>query len=204
MSNDEQPIHRVELTSFYIGQTEVTQALWRVVMTDNPTKVAWSEAIGIGDDYPAYRITYNDALLFIKRLNQLTGRNFRLPTEAEWEYAARGGIKNDNYRYSGSNRLDEVGWASGRLSPVMKKYCNWLGLYDMSGNVWEWCSDWYGSNYYKVSPMKNPQGPSMGTQRVRRGGCWDNGENACRIAHRDYLHPSNPSNFVGFRLVLEP
>lgn len=203
LSTDEQPLHSVELSSFYIGQTEVTQALWRVVMADSPTKVAWSEAVGIGDDYPAYRVTYNDAMLFVKRLNQLTGRKFRLPTEAEWEYAASGGLMSKEYIYSGSNKLDEVGWASGKLSPVMKKYSNELGIYDMSGNVWEWCSDWYGGNYYNVSPMKNPQGPSMGTQRVRRGGCWDNGENACRIAHRDYLHPSNPSNFVGFRLVME-
>ena len=204
MSNDEQPIHKVELSNFYIGETEVTQALWRVVMASSPVKVAWSASIGIGDDYPAYRITYKDALTFIERLNHLTGKKFRLPTEAEWEYAARGGAKDDAYKYSGSNNLNEVAWASGRLSPVRKKYCNDLGIYDMSGNVWEWCSDWYSMNYYNVSPMKNPQGPSMGTQRVRRGGCWDNGEGACRITHRDYLQPSNPSNFVGLRLVMEP
>ena len=202
-SNDEQPIHKVELSNFYIGETEVTQALWRVVMADSPVKVAWSSSIGIGDDYPAYRITYKDALAFIERLNHLTGKKFRLPTEAEWEYAARGGTKGDDFKYSGSNNLNEVGWALGRLSPVRKKYCNDLGIYDMSGNVWEWCSDWYSMNYYNVSPMRNPQGPSMGTQRVRRGGCWDNKESACRITHRDYLQPSNPSNFVGLRLVME-
>ena len=143
-------------------------------------------------------------MAFIDRLNQLMGKKFRLPTEVEWEYEARGGENGESYKYSGNNHLDEVGWASGRLSPVRKRYRNDLGIYDMSGNVWEWCSDWYSMNYYNVSTMKNPQDPSMGTQRVRRGGCWDNNERACRITHRDYLQPSNPSNFVGLRLVMEP
>ena len=205
LSNDEQPVHNVELDSYYIAETEVTQELWKAVMHDVSNKVIWSNRIGVGDDYPAYGVSYKDAKAFVKQLSKLTGRNFRLPTEAEWEYAAKGGASSMNYRYSGSNTLSDVACHStDTVNPVRSRYSNELGLYDMSGNVWEWCNDWYSSNYYSVSPTKNPEGPVMGTIKVMRGGCWSNGENACRVAHRDYMQQSSPNTYVGIRLVMEP
>ena len=204
--SDESPTHQVTLSSYYIGQTEVTQALWKAVMGYSPTSdgSSWSSYAGLGDNYPAYNISYNDVLSFISKLNSLTGRTFRMPTEAEWEYAARGGNKSKGNRYSGGYNLFHVGWYTGNSSsmthPVAQKSANELGLYDMSGNVFEWCSDWYGS--YSSSSQTNPTGPSTGSNRVLRGGGWLNNASVCRVAFRNYGSPAVRANGVGVRLVL--
>ena len=213
--SDEKPAHRVTLSDYYIGETEVTQALWEAVMGETPTSHGpqWKRKYGLGDNYPAYyNISYNDVLSFISKLNSLTGRTFRMPTEAEWEYAARGGNKSKGYRYSGGNTLDNVGWywdnSDGTPHPVAQKAANELGLYDMSGNVDEWCSDWYGT--YSSSPQTNPKGPSTGISRVLRGGSWRSIAAACRVADR-YNYSRSLRNdcsrslrdtFYGVRLAL--
>ena len=138
---DESPVHSVTLSSYYMGETEVTQALWKAVMGNNPSRFK-------GDNLPVENVSWNDCQEFIRKLKQKTGKNFRLPTEAEWEYAARGGKKSNGYKYSGSNNIGSVAWyddnSSNQIHAVKGKRLNELGLYDMSGNVWEWCSDWYG------------------------------------------------------------
>ena len=202
--DDEQPVHDVTLDGYWIAETEVTQALWKAVMGEDK---GWSNDYGKGPNYPAYYVSYNDAVDFCEKLNEKTDYkyNFRLPTEAEWEYAARGGKKSNGYKYSGSNNIDDVAWYednSGRVAHSVKsKKCNELGLYDMSGNVWEWCSDWYSSSYYHNSPSKNPTGPSSGDYRVLRGGSWYLNESLCRVAFRGRDTPSYRSNFYGFRVV---
>ncbi len=204
--NFEKPAHRVTLSDYYIGQTEVTQGLWKAVMGYSPTTVygdGWTSALGLGDNYPAYCISYNDVLSFISKLNSLTGLTFRMPTEAEWEYAARGGNKSKGYLYSGGNTLDNVGWywdnSNRTTHPVAQKSANELGLYDMSGNVWEWCSDWYGS--YSSSSLTKPTGPSTGSYRVKRGGGWGNVATDCRVAYRLSNSPSDGNYGSGVRLA---
>lgn len=206
--DDEKPPHRVTLTKdFYIDETEVTQALWKAVMGFTPTASGpqWSTANGLGDDFPAYNISYEDVQQFISRLSSLTGAQFRMPTEAEWEYAARGGSKSKGYQYSGSNTLSDVAWYgsnSGKKTHAVKtKKSNELGLYDMSGNVFEWCSDWKGN--YTSSPAVDPTGADSGSYRVCRGGCWGNAARVCRVTSRDGYGPS--SYYIGingFRLAL--
>ena len=203
--SNEKPAHQVTLSPYYIGQTEVTQALWKAVMGYSPTSDGsrWSSSYGLGDNYPAYYISYNDILSFISKLNSLTGRTFRMPTEAEWEYAARGGSKRKGYLYSGSNTLENVGWytsnSGSKTHPVAQKAANELGLYDMSGNVEEWCSDWYGD--YSSSSQTNPTGPSTGSSRVARGGNWEHSATSCRVAFRTTGSPSGLSNYLGVRLA---
>lgn len=196
----EKPIHSVTLNDYWIGQTEVTEGLWLAVMGDYPIKNYQAKK---GDDYPVAFVDWNGCQLFIAKLNELTGAHFRLPTEAEWEYASRGGNKTKNYKYSGSNRLRDVAWYSDNsgcdVHPVATKLPNELGIYDMSGNVAEWCSDWYGS--YTSSPQTSPIGPSSGTERVMRDGgpclpSW-----AYRVSYRSHK-PQSYSNFsFGFRLA---
>ena len=203
---DEKPAHRVTLSDYYIGETEVTQALWKAVMGETPTSDGpqWKPEYGLGDNYPAYHISYDDVLSFISKLNNLTGRTFRMPTEAEWEYAARGGNKSEGYLYSGGNTLDNVGWyednSDETTHPVAQKAANELGLYDMSGNVYEWCSDWYGS--YSSSSQTNPTGPSTGSYRVLRGGWCSSDATYCRVAYRGNYSPSYRSPYRGVRLAL--
>ena len=216
-SDDEKPAHRVTLSDYYIGETEVTQGLWEAVMTYSGTTVTgetltaysdpWlgsnpSSSYGVGDNYPAYYVSYNDIVnVFLPRLNAITGKTFRLPTEAEWEYAARGGNKSKGYKYAGSNTIGDVAWYYGNSStthPVGGKVPNELGLYDMSGNVWEWCSDWYGS--YSSSAQTNPTGPATGSYRVLRGGSWYGNATYCRVSYRDYNSPADRYDFYGFRL----
>ena len=203
--NFEKPAHQVTLSPYYIGQTEVTQALWEAVMGETPTSDdQWGPEWGLGDNYPAYFISYDDVLSFISKLNSLTGRTFRMPTEAEWEYAARGGNKSKGYLYSGGNTMDNVGWYEDNSDitnhPVAQKSANELGLYDMSGNVWEWCSDWEGS--YSSSPQTNPTGPSTGSYRVLRGGgCGYKAWN-CRVAYRRSHSPPVRYCDYGVRLAL--
>ena len=203
----EEPAHQVALSSYYIGQTEVTQALWTAVMGETVSQIAtrngWS-TYGVGDNYPMYYVSWDDCQEFVRKLNQLTGKNFRLPTEAEWEYAARGGSKSRGYKYSGSNTLGSVAWYadnSGKAAhPVGTKSSNELGLYDMSGNVWEWCQDWYGD--YSSSPQTNPKGSNSGLYRVIRGGSWGFNARYCRVSYRDINTPSFRGDSLGLRLVL--
>ena len=193
---DEKPAHQVTLNDFYIGKYEVTQVEWKAVMGENPSYFK-------GDNLPVECVSWEDCQEFINKLNELTGKNFRLPTEAEWEYAARGGNKSQGYKYSGSNNIDNVAWYTGnsnRTYPVRQKRANELGLYDMSGNVCEWCQDWYGS--YSSSAQTNPTGPGSGDRRVKRGGTWNGRAMAHRLSHRVYGYPSHGDNGDGLRLAL--
>ena len=197
--SDEKPAHSVTLSSYYIGETEVTQALWYAVMGAKPTSSkSWTTDYGLGDEYPAYYISWKDCETFIAKLNSITGKNFRFPTEAEWEYAARGGSKSRGYKYSGSNAIDEVAWyrdnSGSETHPVKGKSPNELGLYDMSGNVYEWCQDWYAS--YGSSSG------SEGSVRVIRGGSWDLDAGFCRVSIRNYCTPSYSHYYFGLRLAL--
>lgn len=197
--SDEKPTHQVTLSDYYIGETEVTQELWKAVMGSNPSYLS-------GTNLPVERVSWDDCQTFITKLNQLTGKNFRLPTEAEWEYAARGGQKSRGYKYAGSNTLSDVAWytdnSGSKTHPVKQKQANELGLYDMSGNVWEWCQDWFGS--YTSNAQTNPTGPSSGSNRVFRGGSWLSNAFGCRVASRGGNSPGARGNYLGFRVVLLP
>lgn len=193
----EKPVHSVTLSSYHIGKTEVTQALWQAVMGSNPSYFK-------GADLPVENVTWYDCQNFIQKLKSLTGRNFRLPTEAEWEFACRGGINSRGYKYSGSNNLGNVAWyngnSDGQTHPVAIKAPNELGIYDMSGNVWEWCSDWYAN--YTSNSQTNPSGPQSGLSRVFRGGSWDNSARICRSSLRLSNTPKNRYHILGLRLAL--
>ena len=196
--DNEKPAHQVTLTNnYYIGRTEVTQALWKAIMGSNPSYFR-------GDNKPVECVSWNDCQTFISRLNAATGRHFRLPTEAEWEFAARGGNNSQHYQYSGSNNLYEVAWYTGNSGDtthdVATKQTNELGLYDMSGNVCEWCYDWYGEN--RSSPQTNPTGPMNGTSRVNRGGYWCSFAWNCCPSYRNDYNPALCYNDLGFRLAL--
>lgn len=197
--DDEMPVHEVKVNSFSIGQTEVTQELWQAVMGSVPSNFK-------GDKLPVERVSWNDCQNFISKLNQLTGKTFRLPTEAEWEYAARGGNKSNGYTYSGGNKLDDVAWyvsnSNYTTHEVATKAPNELGIYDMSGNVYEWCQDWYGEDYYSKSVVDNPTGPTTSKSRVLRGGSWAEKDANCRVAYRYDYTPTDNYFFLGFRLVL--
>ena len=205
-NDNEKPVHQVTLTGFNIGQTEVTQELWQAVMGTNPSK--FNDNV----NKPVETISWEDCQTFIATLNNLTGQNFRLPTEAEWEFAARGGMKSQGYKYSGSDDLNEIAWynynayAVGSSSPdygthaAATKAANELGLYDMTGNVWEWCQDWSGD--YSAADQINPTGPETGTNRVIRGGGWTNYPKLLRVAARTGYKPGFIGNFIGFRLAL--
>ena len=222
---DEEPAHSVTLTTYSIGETEVTQELWKAVMgSDSPA--SWGEYMKKDDYYPQRPAEFmswgdcqtssiGDCQTFISKLNELTGKNFRLPTEAEWEYAARGGNRSMGYMYSGSNDVGEVAWYSGNLvdvegktktHDVKTKKANELGIYDMSGNVLEWCNDWYDDDYYGNSPGENPQGPDQAEtsteHRVCRGGGWGHEAEYCRVAKRFSLEQDKCASNYGFRLCL--
>ena len=197
--SDEKPSHRVTLSGYYIGETEVTQQLWQAVMGSNPSCYK-------GEQRPVDRVSWYDCQDFIRRLNNKTGLHFALPTEAQWEYAARGGSKSRGYKYSGSTNIGSVAWCGGISSSqthnVKGKQPNELGLYDMSGNVWEWCADGDGS--YSSSSQTNPTGPSSGLYRVKRGGSWDYSAWFCRVSYRFDAVPSGRFRDCGLRLVLLP
>lgn len=192
--SDEKPAHRETVKTFYIGRAEVTQALWEAVMGSNPSKFK-------GANLPVENVSWDDCKEFIKRLNRLTGKSFRLPTEAEWEYAARGGNRSEGYKYSGNNYLDRVGWYDGnsdkKTHPVATKGINELGIYDMSGNVWEWTSDKYSRDYN--SPRN---GGTSGAYRVYRGGSSNNIATSCRSTLRYYDAPGSRNCYLGLRLAL--
>ena len=198
---NERPVHSVTVSSFYIGKTEVTQNLWVSVMGSNPS---YFKKGGI---YPVESVSWDDIQKFLRRLNAATGKNYRLPTEAEWEYAARGGNKSLGYKYSGGNNIGDMAWyydnSSSETHLVASKAPNDLGIYDMSGNVFEWCQDWYGN--YTSSSQTNPQGASSGSNRVLRGGSWNGGAGICRVSYRDsFITPGRRYYDHGFRLVLVP
>jgi len=211
---DEQPVHTVTIDDFYIGKYEVTQKEWREVMGNNPS-------IFKGDNRPVENVSWYDAVEFCNKMSELEGleqcysgwgdnikcdftkNGYRLPTEAEWEYAARGGNKSRGYKYAVSSNLAEVAWyddnSGNTTHPVGQKQPNELGIYDMSGNVWEWCWDWYDGNYYKNSPRNNPQGPKSGNSSVLRGSSWSSNVNSCRVASRTWNSRYYSFSRGGFR-----
>ena len=194
--DDEKPAHQVTLSTYSIGETEVTQTLWEAVMGSNPS-------FRKGSNRPVEQVSWDDCQTFIEKLNALTGRRFRLPTEAEWEYAARGGSKSRGYEYSGSDNIADVAWYTETTNDkgtreVKTKQANELGIYDMSGNVWEWCQDRYGS--YSSSSQTNPMGPSSGSVRVNRGGGWHDYAGYCRSSYRLYCTPLGRTPYLGLRL----
>ena len=196
--DDEKPAHQVTLTNdYYIGKYEVTQALWKAVMGNNPS---YSK----GNNLPVERVSWDDCQEFISKLNRITGKKFRLPTEAEWEYAARGGNKSRGYQYSGSSNLYDVDWykdnSGSKTHAVGTKQPNELGIYDMCGNVWEWCQDWYGK--YSSSSQTNPTGANSGSNRVYRGGGWGSSARYCRLSCRCGSTPVDRGSYLGLRLVL--
>ena len=194
--DNEKPTHQVTLSDFSIGETEVTQELWQAVMGTNPSCFS-------GNQLPVEYVSWDDCQTFITKLNQLTGANFRLPTESEWEFAARGGNKSLGYKYAGGNTIGNVAWcfsnSSSQTHTVAQKLPNELGLYDMSGNVWEWCQDWYGS--YGSAAQTNPTGSASGSYRVIRGGSWLNTAWYCRVSFRNNGTPTSSYGTVGLRLA---
>ncbi|MDX9870037.1 MAG: SUMF1/EgtB/PvdO family nonheme iron enzyme [Candidatus Cloacimonadales bacterium] len=214
--SDENPVHSVTVSSFFIGKYQVTQKEWLSVMGNNPSNFK-------GDNRPVEQVTWYDAVEYCNKLSKKEGltpaytingynvtcnwsaNGYRLPTEAEWEYAARGGNKSKGYTYSGSNTVDNVAWCSSNSNSqtydVGTKAPNELGIYDMSGNVWEWCWDWYSSSYYSSSPANNPTGPSSGSYRVDRGGSWGHNGHDCRVARRSRNSPGNSRHYLGLRVL---
>ena len=197
--SDEKPVHSVTLSSYYMGETEVTQGLWEAVMGSNPSYSYTGDS-----RLPVENVSWEDCQTFISKLNSLTGQQFHLPTEAQWEYAARGGSKSRGYKYSGSSDIGSVAWytynSGSGTHNVKTKSPNELGLYDMSGNLWEWCSDWYGS--YSSGSQTNPTGASSGSYRVLRGGGWNYDLGDCRVSRRFYDPPSIRGGILGLRLAL--
>jgi formylglycine-generating enzyme len=220
--DDEKPVHSVTVSDFYIGKYEVTQAEWQAIMGKNPGNFK-------GDNLPVEKVSWYDAVEFCNKKSRAEGltpcytgsgkntkcnfsaNGYRLPTEAEWEYAARGGVSASSttgYKYAGSNNIGEVAWyysnSNSKTHTVGTKQPNELGIYDMSGNVWEWCNDWYSKKYYKTSPNNNPQGASSGKYSVLRGGSWNFNDDLCRVANRFRNGRGNCSGDYGFRLVRAP
>ena len=198
--DDEKPVHEVCVDGYQIGKYEVTQGQWEAIMGSNPSRFK------DGEDYPVERVSWNEVQEFIGKLNAQTGKQYRLPTEAEWEYACRSGGKKE--LYCGGDNISSLAWyngnSGGKTHKKGTKTPNGLGIYDMSGNVWEWVEDRYGREYYSASPRNNPKGPSSGLNRVERGGSWNNSSGYVRAANRSGFEPDYRSVNLGFRLVLPP
>ncbi|MCL2247122.1 MAG: SUMF1/EgtB/PvdO family nonheme iron enzyme [Lentimicrobiaceae bacterium] len=193
---NETPTHEVRLNDFQIGRFEVTQKEWVTIMGYNPSA-------NVAYDLPVEKVSWEEVQEYIKKLNELTGKNYRLPTEAEWEYAARGGQKSKKFKYCGSHAIDEVAWCaenSVSTHPVGSKTPNELEIFDMSGNVWEWCRDWYGD--YDEKTQSNPVGPLTGENRIIRGGSYNFASEFCRISYRGEQYFDFKGSYIGFRLVL--
>lgn len=203
------PVHKVTiLKDYYIGETLVTQGLWKAVMDETPShfyKVRYWHSCGVEwEKLPVENVSWHDCQQFINKLHQLTGHQFRIPTESEWEFAARGGIKSQGFEYAGSNDIYDVAWfrgnSKGETHPVAQLAPNELGIYDMSGNVFEWCYDWYGD--YCGHAQTDPTGLESGVYRVYRGGCWISDPVPCRSSCRKRNSPNSRKLNVGFRLAL--
>ena len=198
---DAMPIHTVTLDGYFISECEITQSQWIALMGYNISNFT-------GVNHPVDNVSWDEALAFCRELSRITGKHYTLPTEAQWEYAASGGKKSQGYVYSGSYSPGQVAWFkenNGVSSyPVKQAMPNELGLFDMSGNVLEWCMDWYDKDYYHYSPEQNPTGPAVGTQRVLRGGSWRGTATNCRVSHRRHSVPSHRSSSIGFRVVCIP
>jgi len=207
--DNERPIHRVSIGSYYIAKYEVTNGMYRRVMGMFPPAYNGVDYDNkYCDDCPVVKISFDDAKEFIRRLNEkYPSKHYRLPTETEWEYAARGGKYSKNYLYAGSNKINEVSWnghEKGSTHPVGQKLANELGIYDMSGNVAEWCSDWYGEDYYsKTVDEIDPKGPKTGTKRIVRGGSYYDDDISCRTVYRNRLPPETSQWDLGFRLAMD-
>jgi formylglycine-generating enzyme required for sulfatase activity len=208
--SDEKPVHTVLISkAFWLGKYEVTQAEYEKLIGQNPSCFK-------GANNPVEEVSWHDAVAFCQKLTEREravgrvpeGYVYRLPTEAEWEYAARGGSKSRGYTYAGSNDIEAMAWydknSGNKTHPVGGKQANELGLHDMSGNVWEWCHDRYDSGYYGKSPGSDPRGPGSGSIRVFRGGSWGSGASGCRSADRGSSDPANADYYLGFRVVLAP
>jgi formylglycine-generating enzyme required for sulfatase activity len=198
---DERPRHEVSVKDFLIGKYPVTQKQWGSVMGVSPAHFD-------GDDLPVEQVSWNEIQEFIKRLNVMTGKKYRLPTEAEWEYAAQGGAGGKGGKFFGHRFLDDIAWyeynSNGRVQPVGKKMPNELGLHDIMGNVWEWVGDWYSRTYYKEAPLSNPKGPKYGSEKIYRGGGFNSDERHCRVSLRNYNKPDYRTITLGFRLACAP
>jgi formylglycine-generating enzyme required for sulfatase activity len=213
---DERPVHIVELSDFYLGKFEVSQKFWKAIMNRSIHMQLYlingKSLNGEGDDYPIYYVNYVECEEFCMKLNQLLSKQlpkgyaFSLPTEAQWEYAARGGAMNQDSIHSNISNINETNWyadnSNGRAHKTGMKAPNKLGIFDMCGNVMEWCKDWYYDFYYEDSPSVNPKGPESGKGRVLRGGGWNSKSQYCRVSFRHCTSPSNRSFDVGFRLAL--
>ena len=209
--SDEQNVRRVTVDGFYIGMLEVTQSQWEKVVGTSiyqqKSKAGGDRTPGVGPDYPMYYVSWDEAMEFCRLLSNKTGRTYTLPTEAQWEYAARGGNKNEGTKYAGSNVIDAVAWSSNNSGStahiVGSKRANALGIYDMSGNVCEYCKDWYADSYVSYD-TNNPVGPSSGDSRVSRGGSWHYTPSGHRVSCRFRVSPNYLSIVVGFRVVCLP
>ena len=199
--DNEKPIHSVTVGNFYMGKYEVTQKQWRDIMGSDPLELNFKGC----NDCPVEGVSWNDIQEYLQKLIKKTGKKYRLPTEAEWEYAARGGNQAKDFKYSGSNTVGDVAWyflnSDNKTHQVGKKQANELGFFDMSGNVYEWCSDWYNKEYYRNSPSRNPKGSTTGNYRVIRGGSLINYDFVCRVAYRNNINPANRNINVGFRIA---
>ena len=203
--NDEQPTHEVTLTDFYIGKTEVTVAQYRTYCNATGVSMPEEPNWGWNSSDPIVKVNWNDAINYCDWLSEKLDKNITLPTEAQWEFAARGGNQSKGYKYAGGRSMATAGWyndnSNSKAQTVATKKANELGLYDMSGNVWEWCLDWYKNDYYNSSPSKNPKNTAREDYRVRRGGGWVNDASGCRVAARGNDKPGTGSRINGFRVV---
>ena len=197
---EEKPVHSVSVSNYSIGKYEVTQQQWFDIMGKNPAK--FTECL----QCPVESVSWNDISDFLQKLNTLSGKKYRLPTEAEWEYAARGGNKSKGFAFSGSNKAEDVSWlglnSTSKTHPVGEKIQNELGICDMSGNLYEWCNDFYDETYYSRSPVSNPAGAEKGSYKILRGGCWISPASSCDVTSRRWELPSQVNDLHGFRLVL--
>ena len=206
--DNERPVHAVTLDSYYIAESEVTQAQWQAVMGSTVHEKCdlaggGNTLHGVGYDYPMYYVTWREAQDFCVRLSEMTGKNYVLPTEAQWEYAARGGRQGQRCKYSGSNDVNAVAWykpnSNKDTHPVMQKMPNELGLYDMSGNVYEWCNDLYSG--YTYEPQIDPKGGMSGGKYIVRGGCVTSSDQGCRVSNRYRNSPAERGYGCGFRVA---